>query len=599
MCGMAGVINFGGPSDRSLVREMLRPIHHRGPDGWGLFASGGVAFGHVRLSIVDLTVRGAQPMTRGALTITYNGEIYNFVELRSELAKLGHVFSSNTDTEVVLAAYAAWGESCVQRFEGMWALAIHDADRQVVFCSRDRFGMKPFLYLVEGGRLVFGSELAQFQKTGLATEPCMASVHDFLVFGSSLRPQSSFLDGVCSLPSGHNLVIDCASGELRLDKYYKVGPSAEFAGLSEQEYGEVLRSEFDRTVRRHLRSDVQVGVLLSGGVDSSLVAAVAAPLYLDASGDRLRAFTATSGDSRNDETGYARKVAHAAQLDWSSVPVTTDVTTQRWAEATEVIQQPLADSSHVMQLEVMRGAREAGCTVLLDGQGADESWMGYERYAVAAMRDTALRERPAFARQSARHMGISPARWAAMWGYFSWSAIGATRTRWRFRKLGLPLDRDWFDASFGMALVGGGSRIELQQKELQGAQLGGLLRYADLTSMHFSLEDRLPFLDHRLVELAVSLPTKLLFCDGWTKYPLRKYLQGLVPESVAWRRRKIGFEAPRVAFSLTDPEVADTVRRSRLLQELGIDGAELHGIPQVVAWRLYAIALWESVSLSV
>ncbi len=598
MCGIAGVIDFHGRSEVGLVQEMLRPIAHRGPDGMGLFESFGVAFGHVRLSIVDLTDRGAQPMTRGPLTITYNGEIYNFVELRRDLIALGHEFYSDTDTEVVLAAYATWGAACVGRFEGMWAFAIHDADRHEVFCSRDRFGMKPFLYVLDGKRFVFGSEPRQFQQTALATGPCMSAIQDFLIFGSSLRAQSSFLDNVLNLPSGHNLTVNCESGAISLDRYYQVGPSREYAGLSTRDYEEVLRSEFDRTIQRHLRSDVQVGVLLSGGVDSSLLAAVAAPLYLEATGERLKGFTAASGDSRNDETWYAREVARSAQLDWSPFAVNAAVTRERWVEATAVVQQPIADSSHVMQLEVMRGAREAGCTVLLDGQGADESWMGYERYAVAAMRDTTLSDRAAFARMSAQHMGISTARWAAMWGYFSWPAIGATRARMRLRKLGLALDRDWFNASFRTALGVERNRVELQRRELQGAQLSGLLRYADLTSMNFSLEDRLPYLDHRLVELAVSAPTQLLFRDGWTKYPLRTLLRGMVPDSVAWRRRKIGFEAPGVAVSLTDPEVTHTVRRSRVLHELGVDCAELHGVPQVMAWRLYAIALWESLTFS-
>lgn len=597
MCGIAGIVDFEGRSRRQQVEEMLKAVGHRGPDGWGVEASKGVTLGHVRLSILDLTDRAAQPMVRGGNTITYNGEIYNYIELRNELRSLGHRFVSDSDTEVVLAAYEEWGPACVHRFEGMWAFAIHDGSAMEVFCSRDRFGMKPFLYERSTRAFVFGSEPCQFRTQGRGFYPDMTSVYDFLVFGSSLRSERTFLADVRNLPPGHNLTVELTTGRIRVQRYYLVAESSEFSGLTAEEYGEVLRVEFVRSTRRHLRSDVRVGVLLSGGVDSSLVASVAAPLYREASGGDLMAFTATSGDSRNDEAGYARKVAAAAGIEWVPIPVSSSVTADRWREATRVIQQPLADSSHVMQLEVMRGARNHGCTVLLDGQGADESWMGYERYAVVASRDVPLRDFPAFARGSARNMGMSVPRWAAMWGYFSWSTLSATRARWRLRKLGLELDADWFDSAFRRVNLSGHGRTDVQQAELQGAQLGGLLRYADLTSMSLSLEDRLPFLDMRLVELAISIPTKLLFRDGWTKYPLRKFLELLAPAAIAWRRRKIGFEAPRTSFRLSDSEVMATMSQSLVLKDLGIDVSTLASIPTVMAWRLYAIALWESVSV--
>ncbi len=598
MCGIAGIVDSINRPKVSLIEQMLNPIQHRGPDGSGIYQADGVALGHTRLSILDLSDRGAQPMTRGTLTITYNGEIYNYVELRRELTDLGQVFASGTDTEVVLAAYAQWGAECVGRFEGMWAFSIHNLESNQLFCSRDRFGIKPFLYLAERGKFYFGSELSQFQRAGLASAPCMKSVYNFLVFGASMSRQNSYLDRVHYLAPGHNLIVDCGDGSFSLGEYYRVGNSRELLDLTDSEYADVLRAEFGRSIDRHLRSDVEVGVLLSGGIDSSLLASVASPRYLTESGKRLTAFTAVSGDPRNDESRYARVVAQSTGLEWVPVPVTKSVTAERWAETTRVIQQPMADSSHVMQLEVMRGARESGSTVLLDGQGADEAWMGYERYAVAAFSDLPLAKRATFARKSARHMDLSPGRWAAMLGYFSWPTLGAARTRMRLRQLGLQLDRDWFNESFEASMaVGNRGRAELQRAELQGSQLGGLLRYADLTSMYVSVEDRVPYLDHRLVELALSAPTDLLFRDGWTKYPLRRLLQPHVPEAITWRRRKIGFEAPRVSFNLADPEVDAALRRSKIATELGIDPTSLSRVPKVMAWRLYAIALWEEVCL--
>lgn len=599
MCGIAGRIGPEDPSAADLVEQMLKPIRHRGPDGGGLYTEGEVTLGHRRLSILDLSRLGAQPMTRGRLAVTYNGELYNYIELREELRRLGHPFHTQTDTEVLLAAYAQWGFACVERFNGMWAFALHDPDAGIVFCSRDRFGEKPFLFHNTGSSLLFASEMKQFQAIGLGAEADRNSLLEFLVLGAKSDIDATYNAGVHSLRPATNMVISCATGAVSTHTYYSPGTLGIFDGVTDAQTPELFAAEFGRAVTTRLRSDVSVGMLLSGGIDSSLIASVAGPAYLQATGEPLIALTAVTGDPRNDESQYARTVAQAADLAWEPVGVPAPATRSAWAEATRTIEQPLGSSSHVLQLNVMRRAKESGCTVLLDGQGADESWMGYPRYTVAASRDFALPDRAAFAWAAADRTGLGRAKWLAYAAYFGTPDVALMRLRRRLRPLGLAVSRSWYLERFARLSGASGSRIpDLQRQQMAGEQLGALLRYADRTSMAVSVEDRLPFLDYRLVELALATSTRVKFKDGWTKWPLRQQLAKTIPGSVAWRKGKIGFEAAGTAFQPTDPVALASIRGSQCLQDLGIRVDRLDEVSHAVLWRMFSIALWETECLT-
>lgn len=595
MCGIAGVIGPQAEQAADQVRRMLKPIGHRGPDGEGLYSVEGVTLGHRRLSILDLSSLGSQPMTRGPLAVTYNGEIYNFVELRQELAALGHRFATNSDTEVLLAAYAEWGKNCVQRFDGMWAFALHDSRSHTVFCSRDRYGEKPFLFLQQGRTLTFGSEIRQFQAARMGLEPNFESLLEFVAFGGKRSIEATYNSSIINLRPATNMVVCCKSGRISSYSYYTAGTSGLFSDLEDAEVPQVLRQEFQRAITTRLRSDVTVGMLLSGGIDSSLVASVAGPAYQEATGNPLLAVTAMTGERQNDESPFARAVAQNTGLAWEPVNVSATTTREAWAEASRIIEQPLASSSHVLQLQVMTKAKDRGCTVILDGQGADETWMGYPRYVTAAIGEIPPRERVGFLLRSADTTGLGLARLLAYWAYFGHPQVALRRLRHRLRPLGLKVGTDWYLTRFAES-IGQPARSsieELQRQQLGGEQLGALLRYADRTSMAVSLEDRLPFLDYRLVELALATPASVKFKDGWTKWPLRRQLAETVPSSVAWRKGKIGFEAPSTTFLPDDPPILDLIRKSEFLAQLGVRMSDLNSVHRSILWRLFSIALWE------
>lgn len=596
LCGIAGAVSASeGRSGEALVLDMLEPISHRGPDGWGCLTSGNVTLGHRRLAILDLSDAGAQPMVRGAAILTYNGEIYNYIELRKELLDRGHRFSTSSDSEVLLEAYLEWGTDCVQHFEGMWAFAIYDSGSSTLFCSRDRFGEKPFLYIVNTEGFFFGSEPNQFLKTGLLRQADMASVLDYIGVGQLASVESTFLQGLRSLPPASNLVLDVRSLEYRIERYYVPGQRKEFQDLAPGDIALQFGNEVRRAVDRRLRSDVPVGLLLSGGIDSSLIATIAGPSYLDAGGSKLVALTALSGDPANDERRFAAEVAKSAGLSWVPVQVHDVATREFWPEATAIAQQPLASSSLVMQMQVMRKAQEVGLKVLLDGQGADETWLGYPRHVVLAMRGARPGRRPSLALANADKSGLGFTRWLLHWIYFRFGWVTAMRSAYQLRGAGLELSRtEWGRLARRFRQQGAGG-ISHQADEVHGEQLGALLRYADRNSMAHSIEDRLPFLDSRLVDLAFATPIDVKFRDGWSKWLLRQLLSQSVPSEIAWRRRKVGFAPSRSSFDPSEKSVKLLVGRSELLREIGISRVKLDEIHEGVAWRIYSVALWEQI----
>jgi len=600
MCGIAAWIDWNGRSAADEVARMTECISHRGPDGSGSTGSEGVTLGHRRLSIIDLSTKGAQPMSRGDVTVTFNGEIYNYVELRAELALKGHRFQSHSDTEILLAAYEEWGTDCVQHFNGMWAFVLHDLRSGTVFASRDRFGEKPLLYLVRPSGVVLASEARQFQVVGLGSEPNLDTLREFLVFGRRVSTEETFVSGVRSVPPATNVLITLATKTVAFAEYYTPGASTRYEGLDEDALLHELDVQFRRSIQLRLRSDVQVGMLLSGGIDSSLVAAYAAPAILESTGKPLVAITALSGDAANDESKFARLAAETVGAEWEPVSVSPEVTRDSWRESTRMIEQPLASSSNVMELRVMERAAQAGLIVVLNGQGADESWMGYERYAAAAIGELPWRRRAAFAHDSAKHSGLGLGTWLAQLVYFRAPELARLRSTRRLSAIGLDVDANWYRARFRDTFGSSrGSMLARQRLEVMGEQLSSQLRYADLTSMAFSVEDRMPFLDHNVVDLALSTPTELLFRDGWSKWPLRKVLSRMMPPMIAWREWKIGFEAPRTSFEPRDAESQATIRGSEVLREMGVRTSGLDTVAPPILWRLFAIALWEQEVLSI
>lgn len=602
MCAIAGLVGFHEPLDtRLLAQRLLTCVAHRGPDGEGSFLDHGVWLGHRRLSIVDLTDAGAQPMRSdgGDLVITYNGEIYNYVELRVELEARGHRFRSHSDTEVILAAYAEWGARCVDRFNGMWAFAIWERKARRLFCSRDRFGVKPFFFLPVGGGFAFGSEIRQLMPWMDQRKASQQRVMDFLLTGAADHTDGTFFAGVRKLPAGHNMIWFADGGKVETRRYYRLERQSGVARLSVDDavsaYGELLED----AVRLRLRSDVPVGTCLSGGLDSSSVAALAAPLFRSQAGHRFSAITAVSEQETNSEEGYAKQVVDASDLEWLRVRPSYDDLRAQLASVVDAQEEPFGSTSIVMQYAVMQQARASAIPVLLDGQGGDETLLGYPKYVAAYLasrwRDDGLTG--LFGAMKAA--GNNNASWSLgrVLMYLAGSRLAGLRYRHHCREhrylAGFPPLpahlRQFADACF--------DDFELQRLEIERTNLPVLLRYEDKNSMAHSIETRLPFLDYRLVELALSLPGSLKIRDGWSKWILRQAMSDRLPRDIAWRRNKLGFEAPeRTWQARLQPEMKAAVLRSVLLGDIANRGRleqRFSSLSLRAQWRLFSVALWE------
>jgi asparagine synthase (glutamine-hydrolysing) len=610
MCGICGIVALGRPPEQDTVAAMAAALDHRGPDGDGAFGGDGVALGFRRLAIIDLSEAGMQPFASddGALRLLHNGEVYNYRELRRELEARGRRFRSATDTEVILRAYEEWGEQCVERFNGMWAIALWDGRRRRLFCSRDRFGVKPFYYRWDGGRFTFASELKAFRAAG-PLEPHLPAVRDYLEQGYVDHNDETFFAGIRKLAPAHSLVLD--ENGLRVDRYWSLEPNGEPAA----DAAEHVRELFLDAVRLRLRSDVAVGTCLSGGIDSSaIVCAVDHLLRTEAEnarpvGDRQRTFTAYFEERGFDERPYAEAVVDRtrSQPHW----VTFDS-----AELVDVLpaivraqDEPFGSSSIVAQWFVMRAAKDAGLTVMLDGQGADETLAGYHGYFgpffADLLRGGRLRELGAELRayRSVHGAGVGTTAVALARPFLP------ERVRWAARgrvKGGAALVHPDLPPSVveGANGFAGGFLRRQMHLILTRRGLPELLHYEDRNSMAHSLEARVPFLDYRLVELLFSLRASDLIDRGKTKAILRRALGDLLPPVVRDRVDKLGFVTPEATWLRNGlGDLAADVFASQSFSQRGFVNAaaarrrlEQHRAGERTAgnelWRALCVELW-------
>ena len=602
MCGIAGLVGKTTESiNPGLLTAMTEAIVHRGPDGSGEFLWRNVGLGHRRLSIIDLSDEGRQPMfyRNDSLVLTYNGEIYNYKELRAELISRGHSFRSQTDSEVILAAYVEWGDACVERFNGMWALALLDKERKKLFCSRDRFGVKPFYYLDRPDCFSFGSEIRQLLPMLPRIESQRDLLVDFLLTSISDHTDQTFFKNIVKLPAGHNLNYDLATNEYEINRYYRIQRKPDLAELDPVEASEAFMAVFEDAVRLRLRADVAVGTCLSGGLDSSSVATIAAPYYFRQSSQPFSAITAVSELEKNNEAGFAETVVNAGGMAW--LPVKPDY--RDFVDSLESVvnaqEEPFGSSSLTMQYFVMKTAKDHGIPVLLDGQGGDETLLGYEKY-YASYLATTFREQgvkaffQALASASDNNAKMSPVNAGKylVAGLLAPMRYGFYRYRHRYLsgKIQFPQHlRDFSGASWDV--------FALQELEITKLNLPVLLRYEDKNSMAHSIEARLPFLDYRVVETALSLPGYAKIRNGWSKWALRKGMEGRMPDTIVWRKNKFGFEAPEdIWMTRHAAEMKTTVLASPLLKEITrqkILEKNYQNLDVRSQWRLYSVALWE------
>jgi asparagine synthase (glutamine-hydrolysing) len=578
MCGVAGVYYFDGyQASLDSLCKMTTVISHRGPDGDGHWINpdGRVGLGHRRLAILDLSERGAQPMHYlGRYTITLNGEIYNYIELREELIKKGHTFVSESDTEVLLAAYSEYGVLALDRLDGMFAFAIWDEQERKLFCARDRFGEKPFFYQHVPGKLfAFASEIKSLFAFGVPRRINNGMLFNYLAYDVIEDPDAkrdTFFEGILKLEAAHYISID-DQGTFIKGRYWSVPEIRVDEEISFEDACERFRELFTQSVKRRLRSDVPVGTSLSGGLDSSSVLCTIGKL-LNGSGHGQKTFSARFHNSALDEGDYMRLAAEAAGAQqyfaWPDTRILLDDIDNVFYHQEE----PFGGASILAQWEVMKLAKQERVTVLLDGQGADETLGGYVHYFRPLFLDLYASERAQFRQEVCayeelhRRSFVSDARFR----------LEATRpSLLRFmgdarRKLSRPEYLRHLNPEFAAAYKTEpppfktfNNLNETLRHSTQGYGLEKLLRFADRNSMAFSREVRLPFLSHELVEFLFTLPASYKMSGGWTKRILRHAMEPILPKQITWRVDKLGFEPPQQQW-LNDPEVDSMIKDCRL-----------------------------------
>jgi asparagine synthase (glutamine-hydrolysing) len=539
MCGIAGIYDRDGDCDASAVSRMLDVQAHRGPDGCGTWADPGIVLGHRRLAFLDLSHDGAQPMSYGEdrYVITYNGEVYNYVELRATLEKLGHAFRSSSDTEVLLAAYAEWGADCLPHFNGMFAFAIWDRRERTLFVARDRLGVKPLTYTWDGRRFGFASEVKALHAAGLAPggmEP--DAVYEYLARGYTSEGRSFHAD-VHVLEPGHALLMS-DDKPLRTWQWWNPERSEDAAFGSAADWSDAVAELLDDAVRIRLRADVPVGAHLSGGLDSSAIVAAAARHHRS-SDQPFHAFTgAFTDDAASDERRWARAVAAHTGVEMHEVEIGVDQLADQFARILWHMDEPIAGPGVFPQLMVCDLVAQHRVKAVLGGQGGDELFGGY------------LRHRALYWKQRARSGSLAGRAGAAF------ELARLARGEWRrVRRTSTRVQDEQLAPEF-LASVDASTREQVRRGALDHANvrelmwhdlrsyLPGLLHVEDRTSMAASIESRTPLLDYRLVELALRIPSELLFAPGDPKPLLRRAVAPWLPREVVARRDKKGFPTP-------------------------------------------------------
>jgi asparagine synthase (glutamine-hydrolysing) len=595
MCGIYGRWNLDGkPIDATALQRATRLLRHRGPDDEGYLLVDSrsqlhchcrgsetdpriaapdvgtptsvpydLAFGFRRLSILDLSPAGHQPMSSpdGRLWLIFNGEIYNFAELRTELRQLGHPFRGDSDTEVILAAFREWGAGCLHRFNGMWALAIWDRDSRSLFLARDRFGVKPLFYVRHHDFFAFASEIKPLVGgDGVPFRPVAPILYDFLASGTLPSPTAgtTFFEDVWAVPPGHQLRV--TRDGMSLSRWYTLPTDAAEPRPDVDRVVDEYRDLLTDAVRLRLRSDVPVGSCLSGGVDSSSIVCIVNRLLRSdggsaaAIGDRQKTFSAVyDSDGPYNERRHIEKVLHASEAEANLTFPTAD---RLLGDAERMVwhqDEPFTSTSIFAQWCVMHKARERGVTVLLDGQGADEALAGYRPFEVFLgdlIRSTQLSRLFSELGALRQNVGVSPARLLARSIALQLPAgAKASYRRYQTRRNATVIRYELARESLPRPVIPGRRNLQSHLAELlTEGSLPHLLRFEDRNSMAVGVEARVPFVDYRLVEFSLKYTADARIRDGWTKWVLRQAMDDVIPPEIAWRRDKIGFQTPEESW---------------------------------------------------
>ncbi|MFM7683804.1 MAG: asparagine synthase (glutamine-hydrolyzing) [Bacteroidota bacterium] len=578
MCGIAGIINFYGQGVQlTHLKKMTDVISHRGPDGEGLWVSscGRIGFGHRRLSIIDLSTSASQPMhyLKDRYTITYNGEIYNYLEIKQELIKLGFDFHTDSDTEVILASYHIYREKCLAHFDGMFAFVLYDSVEQRVFCARDRFGEKPFHYIVHENVFYFASEIKQFWAAGIPKNIDEKKLLNYINNGqleSAENICATYYKNIFRLDAAHYFIIDLNNiGKIEQVNYWDIDLNAPKFSGSIEEASRIFYDLFLNSIKLRLRSDVPVGSSLSGGLDSSSIVM----LIDELKGQDLvqNTFSARFKNFAKDEGEHITKVMESCKnlnvyYTWPDAEYFKEV----FEKVVYHLDEPFGSASTVAQYAVMELAQKNGVTVLLDGQGADEILGGYLGYYNEYLNQLFHTSMPSYQKE-----------------------FDAFNSLHRNNMISSPENDITFRMKLGR-VKRSILRLESPFKNLLSKNLyydtringlKQLLSFADRTSMAHSVEVRLPFLSHKLVEFVFSLPDNYKLNLGWTKYILRLAMNNTLPESICWRVDKIGYEPPQYIW-LNDPYWQNQIKNASKLFDVTRQEVDGYKSNFNLDWRL-------------
>lgn len=588
MCGIAGIISLSRSSEELplLLKTMSDTIRHRGPDDEGFLLVEGeqitcisgndtqksvieshiayrpvkhiddckgsfsLGLAHRRLSIIDLSPAGHQPLSyKERYWITFNGEIYNYLELKAELLKVGYEFRTATDTEVILAAYDAWGTDCFSRFNGMWSLLIFDSRDKKVIASRDRQGVKPFYYYIENEYFCFASEQKAIVSLPFVRKKINSSeVFDFFILNRFENDSTGFFENIVELKPGHFFTLELSSGRSATTKYFS-DPSLKNINISDADAIEAIREKFMQSVKLRLRSDVKVGSCLSGGIDSSAI--VGAMRKLLPEGD-IHVFTAAFPGLNIDESGYAKTMSDHVKATQHTVTPNEQELIKDLEDLIYCQDIPIWSTSTYAQFRVMKLVAENNIKVILDGQGGDELFAGYHTYYFSYWKELLRKGK---LRQLMKEVNnVQGSTGLFLRSFIKDQLIPALPAGIRMATLMklYPefnyLNPDLIQENLARLNHDKGSHSDLNQdlyREFHGNRLKGYLKCEDRCAMWFSVESRVPFADdHQLSDFAFSLPSDLKIRNGVNKYVLRESIKDLVPELIVNRKDKMGYVTP-------------------------------------------------------
>ncbi|MBN1894317.1 asparagine synthase (glutamine-hydrolyzing) [bacterium] len=623
MCGLTGVCGVIQADQMNQIVRMMELIRHRGPDGHGIMGltrekclcrktrrgpilpvefphvgEAGTLLGHVRLAILDLSDSGLQPLScpENKAWIIFNGEIYNHVELRRELTALGHSFRTRSDTEVLLAAYLEWGPKMFSRLDGMYAFAIADAHHQTLFCARDRFGEKPFYYCIHNGSFWFASEIKALLAIMRFCKANLHSLASYMVNSKTHFGEETFFSDIHQLPASCWMEVPWQKpNEYKITRYYQLSDSN--INHHTDDLISAFREHLTHSVKLRLRADVPVGSCLSGGLDSSSIVSISLRA-LEAHRSLFHAFTAIPDVPGYSELSWAGQVMENKRGFLHEVHISAENLVSDLDDFLYCQDEPVSGLSVYLQYRVMKAANEHHIPVLLDGQGGDELLLGYERlyalYLLQTLFTGNINKATHEFHQFTKNGSIAPSRLAALLIY----SIPPMRRYWR--SLGysgylIPEISNLISENDPRSL----NIFEAQRYEIRVEPLPELLRVEDRNAMRFAVETRLPFLDHKIVEFCLQSPIQCKLNQGWTKWMLRKAMDGIMPSPITWRKDKKGFESPdRIWMDHLKEEMKQILGKSSLSADLYLNRDLWHTHQNLIsrnpklAWRMFCLEKW-------